>query len=138
MASHKPQAQAPGKAAGGSRKAGARFSLRNWRVRSKLVVLVVIPTIAALTLGGLRAATSIATANEYAQVNEVAVLASELTGLAHEVESERDLTAMHVAQGRRGGTPSNVKTQYERVDKLVTDVRGGIEALTTGDSPHAA
>ncbi|MGW4797647.1 nitrate- and nitrite sensing domain-containing protein, partial [Nonomuraea sp. NPDC004297] len=102
------------------------------------MVLVVIPTLAALTLGGLRVATSTATANEYAQVNQVAVLASGLTALAHEVESERDLSAMYVAQGRRTGNPADVSAQYERVDKLVVEVRGDIESLATGSGPHAA
>ncbi|MFC5831753.1 nitrate- and nitrite sensing domain-containing protein [Nonomuraea insulae] len=107
-------------------------------MRSKLVVLVVIPTIAALTLGGLRVTTSIATANEYAQVNEVAVLASRLTALAHEVETERDVSAKFVAQGRRGGSPADVASQYERVDKLVVEVRSGVEALAAGDTPQSA
>ncbi|WP_327102186.1 sensor histidine kinase [Nonomuraea glycinis] len=117
---------------------GSRFSLRNWRVRSKLLVLVVIPTLAALVFGGLRVTTSIATAGEYAQVNVVAVLASQLTALAHEVEVERDLSAQYVAQGRRGGRPEDVTAQYERVDKLVIAVRGGVEDLEVADGPHAA
>ncbi|MEV0378895.1 nitrate- and nitrite sensing domain-containing protein [Nonomuraea sp. NPDC050643] len=106
-------------------------------MRSKLVILVIIPTIAALALGGLRVTTSIATANEYAQVNEVAVLARQLTELAHELEMERDLSAKHVAQGRRGSN-ADVSAQYDRVDKLVTQVRGGVEALVTSGGQHAA
>ena len=134
--SHGPQA--PGGAKAGKRRTGSRFSLRNWRVRSKLLVLVVIPTLAALVFGGLRVTTSIATAGEYAQVNVVAVLASQLTALAHEVEVERDLSAQYVAQGRRGGRPEDVTAQYERVDKLVIAVRGGVEDLEVADGPHAA
>ncbi|TDC03927.1 HAMP domain-containing protein [Nonomuraea longispora] len=122
-----------------NRRAGSRFSLRNWRVRSKLLVLVVIPTLAALVFGGLRVTTSIATAGEYAQVNEVAVLASRLTALAHEVERERDLTARYVAGGRRGveKVPEDVAAQYENVDKLVTEVKPGVEALVNTDNSAA-
>ncbi|TDE35534.1 HAMP domain-containing protein [Nonomuraea mesophila] len=122
-----------------NRQAGSRFSLRNWRVRSKLLVLVVIPTLAALVFGGLRVTTSIATAGEYAQVNEVAVLASRLTALAHEVERERDLTARYVAGGRRGTekVPEDVAAQYENVDKLVTEVKPGVEALVNTDNSAA-
>ncbi|MGN9782197.1 nitrate- and nitrite sensing domain-containing protein [Nonomuraea sp. ZG12] len=130
--------QTPGGAKAGKRRTGPRFSLRNWRVRSKLLVLVVIPTLAALVFGGLRVTTSIATASEYAQVNVVAVLASRLTTLAHEVEVERDLSAQYVAQGRRGGRPADVSAQYERVDKLVIEVRSGVEELEVADGPHAA
>ncbi|WP_218135971.1 nitrate- and nitrite sensing domain-containing protein, partial [Nonomuraea jiangxiensis] len=103
------------------------------------MVLVLIPTLAALVFGGLRVTTSIATAGEYAQVNQVAVLASQLTSLAHEVEVERDLTARYVALGRRGGTdaPSDVSAQYETVDKLVVAVRSGVESLAASGSTQA-
>ncbi|MFI7638177.1 nitrate- and nitrite sensing domain-containing protein [Nonomuraea sp. NPDC049400] len=108
-------------------------------MRSKLLVLVLIPTLAALVFAGLRVTTSIATASEYAKVNEVAVLASQLTALAHDVELERDLTARYVAQGRRGGNqaPSDVAAQYEIVNKLVTEVRPGVETLAKSDSAQA-
>ncbi|MEO3804455.1 nitrate- and nitrite sensing domain-containing protein [Nonomuraea sp. B1E8] len=123
------------------RQAGPRFSLRNWRVRSKLLVIVVIPTLAALVFGGLRVTTSIATAGEYAQVNEVAVLASRLTALAHEIERERDLTARFVALGRQAEAgekvPGDVATQYKDVDKLVAGVTPGIESLMSSDNSAA-
>ncbi|MFC4013063.1 nitrate- and nitrite sensing domain-containing protein [Nonomuraea purpurea] len=108
-------------------------------MRSKLLVLVVIPTLAALVFGGLRVTTSISTAGEYAQVNEVAVLASQLTSLAHEVEMERDLTAKYVAQGRRTGNsaPQDVSSQYEVVDKLVVEVKAGVDGLAASDNTAA-
>ncbi|MEW1843894.1 nitrate- and nitrite sensing domain-containing protein [Nonomuraea angiospora] len=105
-------------------------------MRSKLLVLVVIPTLAALVLGGLRVTTSIASAGDYAQVNEVAVLASRLTALAHEVEVERDYTARFVALGRKAGR-TEVTDQYEPVNKLVAEVKGSVDALATSDSPQA-
>ncbi|MEU0570034.1 nitrate- and nitrite sensing domain-containing protein [Nonomuraea sp. NPDC005983] len=123
--------------AGRAKKTGG-FALRNWRVRSKLLVLVVIPTLAALALGGFRVATSISSASEYERVNDTAILASKLTALAHEVELERDLTASFVAQGRRESGQADVTAQYSVVNKLVDDVRGGIDALAGSDSPQRA
>ncbi|MFI7126428.1 nitrate- and nitrite sensing domain-containing protein [Nonomuraea sp. NPDC050153] len=105
-------------------------------MRSKLLVLVVIPTLAALVLGGLRVTTSISSAGDYAQVNEVAVLASRLTALAHEVEVERDYTARFVALGRKAGRDV-VTDQYEPVNKLVAEVKGSVDALASSDSPQA-
>ncbi|MBB6351901.1 signal transduction histidine kinase [Nonomuraea muscovyensis] len=108
--------------------------MRNWRVRTKLLVLIVIPTVAALALGGLRVTSSLSSATEYERVNETAALAGRLTELAHQTELERDLTAMFVAQGR-GGDRNEVAAQYSAVDRLVAESRPGVAALAASDSP---
>ncbi|MFI7445846.1 sensor histidine kinase [Nonomuraea indica] len=112
------------------RRAG-RTALRNWRVRSKLLVLVVIPTVAALVLGGIRVTASIESAGEYQRVNEVAELAGRLADLAHGLQLERDLTATYVAQGRRSSGRANMQTQYTNVDSSVRKIRGDIQTLAT-------
>ena len=38
---------------------GGRFALRNWRVRSRLIALVLIPTLAGVAFGGLRIVSSV-------------------------------------------------------------------------------
>ncbi|MEU8142922.1 nitrate- and nitrite sensing domain-containing protein [Nonomuraea sp. NPDC048901] len=93
---------------------------------------------AALVLGGFRVATSISSATEYERVNEVAVLASQLTALAHEVELERDLTASFVALGRRSSGKADVDAQYTTVNKLRDSVRGPVNTLAASDSPQRA
>ncbi|WP_219466013.1 nitrate- and nitrite sensing domain-containing protein, partial [Nonomuraea rhizosphaerae] len=107
-------------------------------MRSKLLVLVVIPTLAALVLGGFRVATSISSATEYERVKDVANLASQLTALAHEVELERDLTASFVALGRRAQDKGDVDAQYTTVNKLRDNVRAGVDAIAASDSPQRA
>ncbi|WP_336208244.1 sensor histidine kinase [Nonomuraea sp. LPB2021202275-12-8] len=107
-------------------------------MRSKLLALIVIPTVAALILGGTRVTASMSSAIEYQRVNEIAVLAGQLAELGQEVELERDLTATHVAQGRRASGLGKVETQYAVVDKAVQAVRGGIEELATSDSAERA
>ncbi|MFC6558054.1 sensor histidine kinase [Nonomuraea cavernae] len=106
-------------------------------MRSKLLALIVIPTLAALILGGFRVASSASSANEYEQVNQTAIVASKLTRLAHETELERDLTASYVALGR-GGDRNPVTAQYSAVDSLVDDARGGVQALADSDTPQRA
>ncbi|MFI7445733.1 nitrate- and nitrite sensing domain-containing protein [Nonomuraea indica] len=108
--------------------------MRNWRVRTKLLVLIVIPTVAALALGGLRVTSSLSSATEYERVKETAALAGRLTELAHQTELERDLTAMFVAQGRNGDR-NEVVAQYSTVDRLVAEARPGVAALAASDSP---
>ncbi|GAA3150385.1 nitrate- and nitrite sensing domain-containing protein [Nonomuraea roseoviolacea] len=111
--------------------------MRNWRVRTKLLVLIVIPTVAALALGGLRVVSSVTSASEYERVYQTAVLAGKLTGLAHETELERDLTATFVAQDRKGDR-NPVTAQYSTVDRLVADLRPDVAALAASDSPLRA
>ncbi|WP_113699363.1 nitrate- and nitrite sensing domain-containing protein [Nonomuraea lactucae] len=111
--------------------------MRNWRVRTKLLVLIVIPTVAALILGGLRVTSSLSSATEYERVKQTAALAARLTELAHQIELERDLTAMFVAQGRKGDS-TEVTAQYSAVDRLVAEARGAVAALAASDSPLRA
>jgi signal transduction histidine kinase len=73
------------------------FLLRNWRVRRRLVALVVIPTAAAIALGAVRIQTARDTAADFAQVDQLAVLGSDVTTLTQAIEDERDLTAGYIA-----------------------------------------
>ncbi|MEV5592056.1 nitrate- and nitrite sensing domain-containing protein, partial [Nonomuraea pusilla] len=116
-----------------ARKPGGRNALRNWRVRTKLLVLVVLPTIAALILGGFRVTTSVGSAIEYQRVNELAVLAGKMAELTHALELERDLSTSYVAQGRRVGA-AKMETQYKTVNSAVEAVRSEIEDLSKSES----
>ncbi|MGW4643819.1 nitrate- and nitrite sensing domain-containing protein [Sphaerisporangium sp. NPDC004334] len=78
------------------------MALRNWRVRTRLIALILVPTTVAVLLGGLRVATSIQSATEYERVRTVAEFVTTLSDLVHQLDLERDLTSRFVANGRRG------------------------------------
>ncbi|WP_279339461.1 nitrate- and nitrite sensing domain-containing protein [Sphaerisporangium perillae] len=78
------------------------MALRNWRVRTRLIALILVPTTVAVLLGGLRVATSIQSATEYERVRTVAEFVTTLGDLVHQLDLERDLTSRFVANGRRG------------------------------------
>ncbi|MFC4535870.1 nitrate- and nitrite sensing domain-containing protein [Sphaerisporangium dianthi] len=78
------------------------MALRNWRVRTRLIALILVPTTVAVLLGGLRVATSIQSATEYERVRTVAEFVTTLSDLVHQLDLERDLTGRFVANGRRG------------------------------------
>ncbi|MBF8190446.1 nitrate- and nitrite sensing domain-containing protein [Nonomuraea sp. K274] len=103
-----------------------------------MLALIIIPTLAAVVLGGFRVTTSVGSAIEYEQINKVAVLAGKLAGLTHALELERDLTAAFVAQGRRPTGASKMEAQYTAVDQAVGQVRADIDALATSDVPERA
>ena len=70
----------------------SRRALKNWRVRSRLLLLIAIPTVAALVLGGFRVSSAVASALAFQRAEQRAVLASDITVLAQRLETERDQT----------------------------------------------
>ena len=62
-------------------KPAGRGALRNWRVRSRLLLLVVIPTASAIALGGVGVYSSGATAFAYQRVQTLATLGQQIVNL---------------------------------------------------------
>jgi signal transduction histidine kinase len=112
--------------AGGIRR---RLLLRNWRVRWRLVALIVIPTVTAVILGGLRIEAALNTANVYTRVQGLADTGSRITLVAHELENERDLTAGYIASGRQDSELVAVKRQYIAVDAAAQDARNHLTEI---------
>ncbi len=98
-------AQAPGSSVDSRGLRGGRLSrrgLKNWRVRSRLLLLIVIPTLTALVLGGVRIVSSVQSALAFRHAEERAVLASDIRQLAQRLETERDQTVYYIALGSTG------------------------------------
>ncbi|GAA2860140.1 hypothetical protein GCM10010517_18750 [Streptosporangium fragile] len=112
---------------------GSKLALKNWRVRSRLIALIVLPTLAAVVLGGLRVTTSINSAAEYERVRTAAELTAGLSRLADGLQLERDLSARYVAHGRRATGQANLAKQHAIVDKIAREVRATVDAVI-GDS----
>ena len=55
-----------------------RYALKNWRVRSRLLLLVVLPTLSAVILGGVAVAASIRSAAAYQRVEQFSRLGGDL------------------------------------------------------------
>ncbi|SEG07619.1 Signal transduction histidine kinase [Thermomonospora echinospora] len=106
-----------------SPRRGGRLLLRNWRVPQRLVVLVLIPTVAALVLGGLRISASTASAEAYGRVERMAQLGNGVTTLVQEFAAERDLTVAYIADGRSAEALAEVRAQYKKVDAVTGRVR---------------
>ncbi|WP_307848541.1 sensor histidine kinase [Microbispora oryzae] len=117
---------------------GSRLLLRNWRVRSRLVALILIPTLAALLLGGLRVVTSVNTAAEYQQTNDLARLVDRVAGLTHELQAERDRAAWNATIGRPQKATAAVNAQIVLADKAVTPVRDLADEVHSAIGSRAA
>jgi len=81
----------------------SRRALKNWRVRSRLVLLIAIPTLTAIVLGGIRIGSSAQSAIAYQQVEQLAILSGKVTGLAQALEIERNETIRFIVLGKQGG-----------------------------------
>jgi signal transduction histidine kinase len=120
--------------------------LKNWRVRSRLLLLVLIPTIAAVLLGGFRIASSVQSALAYQRVVRLADLSGSITGLAQALQNERDDTVEFIVLGSNGGrvaelSPSSadatapgfqlqvLRHDYATTSRLANQVKSEIGAI---------
>jgi signal transduction histidine kinase len=91
----------------------ARRALKNWRVRSRLVLLVIIPTVTAVAAGGIFIATSVESALVYQRVLTLANLSGNITGLVQSLQKEREDTVQFIVLGNQDGgrgAPLNSQT----------------------------
>ena len=129
----------PDDAARAPRPGGSRFALSNWRVRWRLLALIIIPTLAAVILGGLRISSGASSAVAFKRTEQLAVLNSNIIRLAQSMEDERDLTAGYIAAGRPSGTApifTALLNQRSATDEAAQQVTG--DANNIGPTYSAA
>ena len=129
MRTENPKHTRPGENTGG------RFRLANWRVRSRLVALILIPTVVGVLLAGIQLTSAVGTSAEYRRLTQVAELAQRVGALAHEVGKERTLTAWYIADRRRAGRLAQLRTQRGTVDAARDRV---LEAASAIDDSYPA
>ncbi len=130
------QARGPG---GGSRRA-----LKNWRVRSRLVLLIAIPTLTAVVLGGISILSYARSATADGRVQQLATLSANVTVLAQRLEDERDQTVRYIGlgasnQGGRGNTGAApeltvVQQQQALTNQAASEVRGELNQINSSFS----
>ena len=92
-----PAGQPPG--AGETPRPASRRALKNWRVRSRLFLLVVIPTVTAVAAGGIFIASSVQSALGYQRVLTLANLSGKTAGLVQALQTERQDTVRFIVLG---------------------------------------
>jgi signal transduction histidine kinase len=114
------------------RQLTGRFGLRNWRVSVRLVALIVIPTIVAGVLAGLRVSSALGNAATFGRIEQLATLGDRLSVLTHALEYERDTTALYVVSSGKSASKSDLQRAEGQVDTAVRGVRA--QAGTIDDS----
>jgi signal transduction histidine kinase len=144
IAEPEPNGSTQARSAGGNtdgkaRRRGrpARRGLKDWRLRSRLLLLIAIPTLTAVVLGGLRIASAVQSALAFQRAEERAVLADNMGQLAQRLETERDETVYYIALGSGGragdlAKPANsgavqqyqvIQAFYRKTDRAIGQFR---------------
>ncbi|GAB1820813.1 hypothetical protein HerbRD11066_39770 [Herbidospora sp. RD11066] len=120
-----PAAKAPG---------AAFLRLGNWRVRSRLVALILLPTVVGVIFAAVQLTSAINTSAEYRRLTEVSRLVVQLDELNHELAKERDYTAWFIQEGRRNNRFDEVQEVSRKVDTLSGKALATLQSL---DSAHS-
>jgi signal transduction histidine kinase len=106
-------------------RTASRRALKNWRVRSRLFLLVVIPTVTAVAAGGVFIASSVQSALVYQRELTLANLSGKITGLVQALQNEREDTVRFIVlgsgNGGRGASPSSATPPGAELAVLAQD-----------------
>ncbi|TWF92486.1 signal transduction histidine kinase [Saccharopolyspora dendranthemae] len=98
-----------------------KWWLRNWRLRYKMAAVLLVPTLAALGVGGVRIYDGLHSQSQMQTIVDQVELAQQTSNLTHELQRERDFAI--VLTTANGGTAGNdYAAQGQRVDAAVQQV----------------
>ena len=114
------------------RAAGSVLRIRNWRLRSKLAAVLIVPTLTALGLGGLRASDELRLAGQLQQTASQVEFAVKVTSVIHDLQAERSLSVARISSGDPDRQAA-LDVQIAKVDRVVEDLRNAAAQLKTPD-----
>ncbi|GAB3583056.1 nitrate- and nitrite sensing domain-containing protein [Amycolatopsis endophytica] len=97
-------------------RAGSRWRLRNWRLRTKLIAVLLIPMLTVLALISLHVRADLEHAGQLVELAAHSRVDAGVNAVVSELQRERDLTVRYVAGERRTGL-DEVRDQRSRVDQ---------------------
>ncbi|EHR52962.1 HAMP domain-containing protein,histidine kinase [Saccharomonospora marina XMU15] len=110
---------------------GSRWRLRNWPLRSKLAVVLIIPLVTALTFGGLRAVGELNSAKEFQRTADQFDVAASVTSVVQQLQGERTLAVARMANG--SADRAALDAQITKVDTAVRQLRAAVADLEFPD-----
>ncbi|EOD67000.1 nitrate- and nitrite sensing domain-containing protein [Amycolatopsis vancoresmycina] len=123
-------AQSTGESPG--KKAGFFSGMRDWRLRSKLAAVLIIPTLTALALGALRVVDDARQAAEFQRTADQVAFAVKVTTVVHELQNERSLAVARIASSNQL-LQTGLDAQIAKVDREVSDLRNAAGSLKYDD-----
>ena len=113
-------------------KRGMRLSMRNWRLRTKVIAVIVVPTLTALVLVGLRAKVDLDRAADFRETVSQVELARNVTSVVQELQQERTLAVARIAANNEGSR-TELDTQIDLVDQAINSAQSAAASLETDD-----
>jgi Nitrate and nitrite sensing/HAMP domain len=101
---------------------GRSIGLRNWRVRSKLIAVLVIPAVAFLVLASFGIGALVGNAQAFEDGRKLAELGRQVTALVHELQAERDLSVAFTVTADKGVGKALLE-QQQQVNQAVAAYR---------------
>ncbi|HUQ58296.1 nitrate- and nitrite sensing domain-containing protein [Lentzea sp.] len=114
----------------------APWRLRNWRLRTKLLAVLLIPTVCALALGGLRVRTDLQAATELNNLANQIRLETAVADLVQQLQRERDLSVSFVASNKKVDRVV-LERQLRRVNDTSEAFNAKISELSSDLNPAA-
>ncbi|MET7638658.1 nitrate- and nitrite sensing domain-containing protein [Streptomyces sp. NPDC005438] len=114
---------------------GSRFALRNWRISTRLVSLLVLPVVAATTLGTLRIQDSLGNVDQLENMKLLTEMTKQATELASALQEERDRSAGPLA-GDGSPKDDSVVAPRERTDQAIDAFHDSSTDLDESDSDN--
>ncbi|WP_346072377.1 sensor histidine kinase [Saccharopolyspora thermophila] len=117
--------------------AGARtrtWWLRNWRLRYKMAAVLLVPTLVALSVGGIRVFDGLATTSRLNTIVEQVELVQQTANVTHELERERDF-AVVLTSANSSAAAGEATRQHQQVDVAVQQLRA-FDARVADFSPE--
>ncbi|MBE1491949.1 sensor histidine kinase [Plantactinospora soyae] len=118
------------------------FRLRDWRMRTKLGAVLVVPSIAFLVLAGAQTGALVSQAGLLGEFADQVGVGREITTLIHELQRERDQTAGELAalgsapggQLEPGQALPALEPVYPVADRAINQFRVAAEPLARGEA----
>ncbi|MEU9509300.1 nitrate- and nitrite sensing domain-containing protein, partial [Micromonospora sp. NPDC048170] len=117
------------------------FRLRDWRMRTKLATVLVIPSVAFLVLAGVQTHTLVGRTTALGDFAQQVGIGREIVAVVHQLQQERDRAAGELGELRRGGAGADrdaaivvLKPMQSATDQAVRELRRAAEPLADADA----
>ncbi|WP_327028976.1 nitrate- and nitrite sensing domain-containing protein [Micromonospora sp. NBC_01740] len=117
------------------------FRLRDWRMRTKLVTVLVIPSVAFLVLAGVQTHTLVGRTTALGDFAQQVGIGREIVTLVHQLQQERDRAAGELGELRRGGAGADrdsaivlLRPLQAATDQALRDLRRAAGPLADADA----
>lgn len=117
-----PAAAMLGGGGAGLRRRGGRWRLRDWRLRTKITAVLLVPLVLAGVLGALRVTDLVRKAHDSAALARQVGFAQQLGIVVYHLQGERYRVAAMQTSGRLADS-TEVQKQVQRVDSAVSVLR---------------